>query len=492
LKTCDVLIVGGGVVGCAIARALSRFQLDTVLLEKEADVGFGASCRNSGVLHAGFNYAPGSLRAKLDVRGNAMMDRLCGELGVKMRRIGKLTVALNEEDIPRLRRLKEQGEANGVPGLELLDPEGMRRVQPGVEGRLALWSPSSAIVDPIGLTVGLAENALRNGVTFHLGEEVRAISPVRSGGFDVTTASGNRFSAQILVNSAGVGSDRVARMAGIGDYRIHPCRGEYYVLDKRLGKTLRTLVYPAPRPEGAGLGIHLTPTVDGNILVGPSAEYLSGGEDYACTATVMSNLREEGRALLPTLGMNDFIRNFAGIRAKQTGPDEGGAKDFVIENRETPAGFINILGIESPGLTSSPAIAEMVLSMIRQRLQPREKSNFLLRRAGHAFPPLSDLSPEDRADLVATNPGYGEIVCRCEQVSRQEIVDAAQNPLGARTLASIKYRTRAGMGRCQGGFCTPRIVRILREEFGWSLKDFCERGPSSPMFSGPLREEPER
>lgn len=486
-KRYDVIVIGAGVVGCAVARELSRYRLRIAVLEKDNDVGLGTSSRNSGVLHAGFNYRPGTLRARLDVEGNALMTNLCRELKVKIRRIGKLTVAKGKDEIVSLETLKEQGEANGVPGLEILDSGSMKKIQPGIQGVAALWSPTSAIICPYGLTLALADNAFRNGVAFHLGQEVVSISREASSFFSVATAYGDRFEAFVVINAAGLFSDAVARMVGIDSYRIYPCRGEYYILDKRLKGSLSTLLYPAPRRNDPGLGIHLTPTVDGNILIGPSAEYIDAHEDYACTTSVMHKLQIEGKRLLPQLSTSDFIRNFSGVRPKQSPPEEGGNRDFVIENREDIKGFINLIGIESPGLTSAPAIAIMVREMVRYHLALEANPSFEANRDGLEGR-FNELSVEERADLVITNPNYGEVICRCEQITKQEIIDAINNPIGARTLVGIKYRTRAMMGRCQGGFCMPRIVRLLKEEFGYRPEEFLLRGTASPLFVGSLRE----
>lgn len=486
-KAYDVLIIGAGVIGCAIARELSRYRLRVAVVEKDLDVGLGTSSRNSGVLHAGFNYRPGTLQARLDVEGNALMSGLCRDLKVKIRRIGKLTVARDASEIGALEALREQGEANGVPGLEIVDPRSMEKIQPGIRGAAALWSPTSAIICPYGLTTALADNAFRNGVHFHLGQEVVAIDREGPSPFQVSSRRGDRWEAKVLVNAAGLFADAVASMAGVVTYRLYPCRGEYYILDRRLGGSLSTLVYPAPRKNAPGLGIHLTPTVDGNILIGPSAEYVDAPEDYACTASVMARLQAEGRGLFPKLSTADFIGNFAGIRPKRTSPDEGGNRDFVIEDRRDVRGFINLVGIESPGLTSAPAIAVMVRGMVGRHLDLEENPSFTARREGLEGR-FSELPPEERSDLIASNGNYGEVICRCEQITRQEIIDAIGNPIGARTLVGIKYRSRAMMGRCQGGFCMPRIIRILKEEFGYDPKDFLLRGTASPLFVGSLRD----
>jgi len=504
----DVLIVGAGVVGCAIARELARYgkkvpdrpggdavrALRVGVLEKEPDVSFGTSSRNSAVLHSGINYAPGALRGALNVKGNAMMDELCAQLKVPIKRIGKLTVALTEPDLPGLHKQRAQGEANGVPGMELMDNAKMRTIQPGIEGVLGLWTPTSAIISSFGLTIALAENALANGVDFHLNCEVESVERGEDGTgpgegkiFRVRGSDGKTRTSRLLINAAGLHCDEVSAMAGIANVKIWACRGEYYVLDKRLDGSLKTLIYPVPGPNDPGLGIHLTPTVDGNILIGPSAAYIPGEdrEDYRATSDVMADLRREGLRLLPGLAASDFIRSFSGNRPKQTPPEKGGNADFVIEETSVP-GFIHLLGIESPGLTSSPAIAEMVRDMVAKHIPLEKRDDFIAERSGFVGT-FSDLPLEQRMDLIRTEPEYGEIICRCERITKKEIRQAIENPLGARTMASIKYRARAQMGRCQGGFCTPRIARMLRDEYGCAPEDFFIRG-GAPMFNGHVRE----
>ncbi len=481
----DVLIIGAGVVGNAIARELSRYRIRVAVIEKELDVGMGTSSRNSGVLHSGIHYQPGTLRARLNVLGNALMGELCSELKVKIEYIGKLTVAKDETDIETLNTLREQGEANGVQGLEMLTSDQMSKIQPGVKGIQALYSPSTGIICPYGLTIALAENAMANGVDFYLGHEALNISKTGQG-FQLTASTGKTFEAPVLINSAGLYSDRICKMVGITEYRIYPCRGEYLILDKRLEGSLSVLVYPAPRKGEAGLGIHLTNTVDGNILIGPSNEYIDGPDDYACTSDIMEKLAEEGHELLPGLTTSDFIRSFSGLRAKQTPQEVKGFKDFIVESRDDVPGFINLVGIESPGLTCSPAIALMVKDLVSDYLTLEKKASFMAERPGHAGY-FNELSPEEKGDLVAKNPDYGEIICRCEQITKKEILDAIQNPLGSKTIAGIKYRSRAMMGRCQAGFCLPRIVRILEKEFGYSPEDYLLKSVDSPLFMGHVR-----
>jgi glycerol-3-phosphate dehydrogenase len=497
-------------VGCAIARELSRFDLKLCVIEKEQDVALGTSCRNSGVLHSGINYEPGTKRASLSVRGNEMMDALCADLKVPMKRIGKLTVALSDGDLPGLSRQREQGWENGVSGMELLDSSGMSKIQPGVTGILGLWTPTSAIISPYGLTIALAENAGANGVRFILGSAVseiergngadfngggeneeRSVKKSLPGGFYcVTLDSGQKIRSSILINAAGLRADEISRMLPGADVpRVWPCRGEYFVLDRRLDGTLKTLIYPVPGPNDPGLGIHLTPTVDGNILIGPSAAYIpnEGRESYRVTAKIMPELRREGQRMLPELAASDFIRSFAGNRPKLTPPEKGGNSDFVIEEAAGFPGFIHLLGIESPGLTSAPAIAAEVRDLVGKRLDLRKKERFVSARNGFAGR-FTDLPEDERAEMARIEPEYAEIVCRCESITKKEVRDAIENPLGARGLSGVKYRSRAMMGRCQGGFCVPRIVRMLREEYGYRQEDFIMHGRGSRLFSGLLHE----
>jgi len=385
----DVLIIGAGVVGNAIARELSRYRLNVGVLEKELDVGMGTSSRNSGVLHSGIHYKPGTLRAKLNVQGNELMKGLCRDLKVKIQYLGKLTVARDPVDIETLEALKAQGETNGVPGLEMIDVDRMQQIQPGVGGIRALHSPTTGIICPYGLTIALADNARENGVNFHLGSEVTSILKTENG-FQVKTAEGGSFETKVLINAAGLYSDAICRMLGLTEYAIYPCRGEYLILDKRLNGSLSVLIYPAPGKGGAGLGIHLTNTVDGNILIGPSNEYVDTADDYACTADIIDQLKKEGRELLPAISTSDFIRGFSGLRPKQTPPSVKGFKEFVIEARKDIPGFINLVGIESPGLTCSPAIALMVLDMVGKTLSLKEKDDFVTERNGF---PGSSIDP---------------------------------------------------------------------------------------------------
>jgi len=474
----DFIIIGGGVVGCAIARELSKYKARTLLLERECDVAMGVSGRNSGVDHAGFYMIPKTLKAKLNVEGHRMLPSLCKELDVPYRRVGKLVVARSEDEIPYLEKLKTQGERNGVGGLRIIDRDEIRIFEPNINAISALYSPTSAILDPFQLTIGFAESALMNGVEIKLNTEVVEIE-TNENVFNVITNS-NSFKTRYLINSAGLYADTISKMAGVDKYRIYPCKGEYHVLDKRVGNLLNMLIYPVPPKDSGGLGIHLTPTIDGNIMLGPSAEYIGSAGDISNTRDVMEKLFNEARDLLPLITKKDFIRSFAGIRPKLTPPFGNEIADFVI--KEEYDGFINLVGIESPGLTAAPAIAVYVVNIIKSRENLKERGNFNpIRKSPVKF---SELSDEEKSILIRDNPDYGEVICRCETVTRKEIIDALNNPLGARSINSIKMRCRASMGRCQGSFCLPKIVEIMENEFNLGVNEINLFGEGSEMFVG--------
>ncbi len=479
----DVIIIGAGVIGSLAAKNLSRYNLKTAVLEKNCDAGFETSSRNSGVLHSGIHYKPGSLRAEMNVRGNAMMPRLCEELYVKHKYTGKLTVAYDDDDVHNLYRLKEQGEANGVPGLEVLDRGQMLKIQPGIGGIKALYSPTTGIISPYTLTIHAAEYAKINGTDFYFNSEVTGITHTE--GLFHITAGESKYISKILINAAGLHSAEICRMLNIFEYRIFPCRGEYYILDKKLKDSLQTLVYPVPGKNAAGLGIHLTSTVDGNILIGPSNEYVDRPDDYENTIDIMNLLIKEGHDLLPQLRMNDFIRSFSGIRPKQNPPEIGGFADFVIEKREDVPGFINLTGIESPGLTSAPAIAETVEKYVIELCSPAVKEN--QRGLDKKFTgQFTDQSDEIKDALIHQEKDYACIFCRCEQVTKKEVRDAVENPLGAVSLAGIKYRSRAMMGRCQGGFCLARITEMLVSDYGYNPEEIFLKNSGSAAYMGPV------
>ena len=520
----DILIIGAGGVGCAVARELSRYQLKVTVLEKECDVAAGTSGRNSAVVHAGFNNKPGSLMASLCVEGNEGFETLVRDLGIPYKKTGKILVAFDDEDMDILRRMAAQGEANGCKGIRLINADELHQHVPGVGGIGGMLSPETAIFDPFTYCVALAENALTNGVAFKFNSEVTSIERVCAASlaaetkavteidpeavadasekasapsyFLVTTSSGARYQAPILINCAGLFADHISEMAGVPGYHLYPCRGEYFILDKVAESLLPMPVYPAPKPGIGGLGVHLTPTIDGNIIIGPSAEYIDDNSDYACTAPVMDKLFSEAKMLLTALERKHIIGNYAGIRPKLAPPGEGGYHDFVIKEEETCPGLINLIGIESPGLTASVPIAKMVTDIVKDIAARHadcadkesaliEKPDFISTREAPIR--FRDLSEDEQAKLIKQDPEYGEIICRCQKVTKREIRNAIENPFGARSISAIKYRAWATTGRCNGGYCLTRIVDMLIHEYGVNPDEITYRGSGSELFSGEVK-----
>lgn len=507
----DVIIIGAGAVGCAVARELSRYQLSVAVLEKNHDVAGETTGRNSAVVHAGFNNRPGSRMACLCVKGNEGFEALCEELDVPYQKTGKVLLAFDEEDERTLERLLAQGRQNGCRGLEILRGQaaeqlakerGIERTfgQGGGRIRAVLWSPNTAITNPFLYCVALAENAQANGVQFFLNAEVTGIRKDAEQEFEVA-ACDELFRSRYLINCAGLQADRIARMAGVDKYSIYPCRGEYFILDK---SELSMPVYPAPRKGAGGLGVHLTPTIEGNIIIGPSAEYLESADDsksrsdYACTRLVMEQLMEEARQLMPEIAGLQPIGNYSGIRPKQAPPEEGGYHDFVICSEKEVPGLIDLVGIESPGLTASVPIAREVCRLVDEMERERRTGGAGgLAEEGFGLQLNPDFtgvrrgilrfreqSPERQAELIAEDPDYGEIICRCQKITKREIREAIENPLGARSISAIKYRAWATTGRCNGGYCLPKIAEILVQDYGMSPEEVCYRDPGSEMFTG--------
>jgi glycerol-3-phosphate dehydrogenase len=475
---CDVLVIGAGVIGCAIARELAKFKIETVILEKETDVGSGVSKGNSGVLHTGLYYPRGSLKAKLCVEGRLMFPELAKQLDVPYKLCGKHVIARTEEELEDLDALKAVGEGNGVRRLNIISGGELKKREPNLDALYALYSPVAGIVSPYLFTIALAENALNNGVKVHVNTEVSAIKRVNSG-YKVITNKGV-FHADIVVNSAGLFADKISAMIGIDNYKLYPCRGEYLILDKNCRDLINSMVYPVPPKIAGVLGVHLTPTLDGNILIGPSEEFITEREDTRTTKEKFRQLIEGAKSLLPCIPLNQVIYGFSAVRSKITSPEEKGSRDFVI--KEDVEDFINLIGMESPGLTSSPAIAKLVVRMVKEKMDLKEKTDFNPIRKRKT--PFSEASRTEQTFLIKGNPAYGEIICRCENVSKLEVLDALNNPISEKTISAVKYRTRAGMGRCNGGFCLPKIVEILKEEFGLSPEEIKLKNLDSSLFIG--------
>ena len=452
----DVAVIGAGVIGCAVARELSRRRAKILVLERESDVCEGTSKANSAIIHGGFDAKPGTLKAKYNVLGNAMMDRISAELDVPFSRIGALVVSRSEDGDETVRELLRRGEQNGVKDLRVLSGDEARRIEPGLSDDVtsALFCPSSGIVCPFELTLGFAENAAKNGVGFRLNSEVTAIR--REGDGFVVTASGKEIAARAVVNCAGVFSAKIREMIAEPDYSITPRRGEYLLLDKNAGGTVSHTVFGTP--SKAGKGVLVTPTVHGNLMVGPTADAIEDPDDTATTGAGLSRLKELSALNVKNIPYKLVITSFAGVRAT------GDTGDFIIREDGKIKNFFEAAAIESPGLSSAPAIGAAVAGMVSEALSLEENKDFDPIRRG--VPHLSHMSDGERSEYISKNPDYGQIICRCEGVSEGEILDAIRRPLGATTLDGVKRRVRAGMGRCQSGFCSPRVIAILSRELG--------------------------
>ena len=469
----DIIIIGAGVSGCAIARELSRYRADILVLDQEEDVCCGTSKANSAIVHAGFDAAHGTLMAKLNVQGSRMMPALARELDFAYDPCGSLVVCLSQADRPRLEALYQNGVANGVEGLRIVEREELLAMEPNLTDAAvaALWAPTGAIVCPFGLTFALAENAAQNGVRFQFDTAVTGVRAI-DGGWQVETSRGP-LQAKVVVNAAGVYADELHNMAAPGDpMRIIPRRGEYLLLDHAAGDHVRHTVFQLPGQYGKG--VLVTPTVHGNLLVGPTSV---DGADKEGTATTAAGLEEvcakAGRAV-KDLPMRQVITSFAGLRAHEV------RHDFFIG--QVAPGFVDCAGIESPGLSSAPAIGVMVAGIVAGILPLAPKPEFEPRRKGILDP--KTLSMEERAELIKKNPAYGQIICRCESITEGEILDAIHRVPGARSLDGVKRRTRAGMGRCQAGFCSPRVMEILARELGRPLAEITKAGGASRIIVG--------
>lgn len=487
----DVVIIGAGAVGCAAARVLSKYKLKTAVIEKEADLAFGTSGRNSGVVHAGFNNLPGTLKAEFCVKGSRGFEKLAEELGVPYKKTGKLVTGFSDKDREKLEELKHRGEANGVKGLEIIDASGIKKINPYVEGNFALWSPETAVFDPFEYTIALAEEAAANDAEFFFNSEVTDIHKTESGVFSVEVRKPGKgknpekevIGGKVIVNCAGLYSGEICRMAGIERYDIVPCRGEYHVFDKSASSVIDLPVYPVPDEEKGVLGVHLTPTTSGNLMAGPSAEFLEEKDDFSNDENVMKMLREGAGMLIPALKNSPVIRSFAGIRPKLLDREGKVSADFVIEESEECPGFIYLVGIESPGITASMPIAEYVSEMVKEALgeEPEKKE--------------ATVSRKDRfgADVISCEGGYsgtGKMICRCERVTEREILRAYDDivEIGAQpTVKGIKNRTGAFRGSCQGCFCTIDMTELLRKHRGLEIPELTYDGAGSEMFEGRLK-----
>jgi len=466
----DVIIVGGGVIGCGIARELARYQADILLLERGNDVSVGTSKANSGIVHGGFDAKPNTLKAKYNVRGNAMFDELSRELDFPFRRNGSMVLCFDETQLDGLTELYNRGIANGVKGMYIVKGnDEIKKLEPHVSDKAvgALVVPCGGIVSPYEMTVAYAENAAVNGVEFRFLSQVTDISK-ENGVFTVKCADGFCEKAKAVINAAGVYADTINNMVCATKLHITARKGDYVLMDKTCGYLADHTLFQLPTKMGKG--VLVTPTTHGNILVGPTATDVDDKDDVNTTADELNQAFTKASVTVPELSRRNIITQFSGLRAHLDGDD------FVIGESETE-GFYNVAGIESPGLSCAPAISLDIANMVADKLALSKKLHFEAKRKG--IPQFSRLSDIEREKLIDQNPLYGKIVCRCEVVTEGEIVDAIRRPVGAKDLDGVKRRTRAGMGRCQAGFCTPRIMEILSRELGCDMCDVTKCGGKS-------------
>ena len=469
----DVAIVGAGVVGSAIARELAKFKVSACVIEKDEDVCNGTSKANSAIVHAGFDAKPGRLKAKLNVRGNEMMDELSKELDFPFKRNGSLVVCTKDQDPALLDELVEKAKANGVE-VQILERDELIKMEPNLADDVvkALYAPTGAIVCPFHLTMALAENAADNGVEFFLNTEVTKIE--KKDDRYVISTDKDTIEAKTVVNAAGVYADKFNNMVSEHKLEIIARRGQYMLLDKDAGSHVSRTIFQLPSKMGKG--VLVTPTVHGNLLVGPTAEDIDDKEGVNTTAEGLGSLAATSAQSVKNVPMRQVITSFAGLRAHEVNGD------FVIGEAEDAPGFFNAAGIESPGLSSAPAIGEMVASQVAEKLGLEKNPNFNGKRKGILNP--ATLSIEERNELIKKQPAYGNIICRCEMVTEGEILDAIHRTLGARSLDGVKRRTRAGMGRCQAGFCSPKTMEILEREVPMSMFDVTKNGKDAKIVFG--------
>ena len=475
----DVAIIGCGVVGAAAAYRLARCRLRVLVLEAGNDVANATTKANSAILHAGYDPEPGTRMAALNVEGNRMALDICRRLDVPVRQTGSLVLAFAPEQLPHLQTLYERGLANGVPGLELLSGEAARALEPELSPQVcgALHAPTAAVVDPWGFALAMIETAVQNGVELRRSAPVTAIRPLPGGGFALATPQGT-VQARFVVNAAGVDADRVHALLEPVSWRTQPSRGEYYLLDKTEGGRVGRVIFQCPGPEGKG--VLVAPTVHGNLIVGPNAEPVTDRRDLGNTADGLAFVKARARQSVPGIRFGENIRNFSGIRAN-TDRD-----DFIIEWSRAYPGFLDLAGIKSPGLTSAPAIGKLAAELLAEAGLPlTEQPDFVDERHVVRF---RHASPEEKAALIAKDPRYGRVICRCETITEGEIVDAIHSPVPATTVNGVKRRCNAGMGRCQGGFCGPRVQAILARELGVSPTDILMDQAGSWVLCGETKQ----
>lgn len=457
----DVIVIGAGVMGAAVSRELSKYKLNIMVLDKENDVSNGTSKANSAIVHAGYDAKEGTLMAKYNVLGAGMYESLCKEIGAPYKNVGSYVLAFSEEERKHIEKLYQRGLTNGVPQMEILEKDEILRREPNINKNVvaALYAGSAGIVGPWEFTIKLLENAALNGTEVLVDAEVSNIEKLQDG-YKVILKDGRSFETKVVINAAGVYADKINDMVSKNHFDIHPRIGEYYVLDKVQGKLTNSVLFQCPTIMGKG--ILVTKTVHGNIMVGPTAEDVESKDYVGTTTHGLDDIRRQAEKTISGINYRDSIRNFTGIRA------ESSTGDFIIGEVSDAPNFFNIAGTKSPGLSSAPAIGVDVAKMVVEKLGAVKKEDFKQNKPQIHF---IELSPEEKAEVIKKDPRYGRIICRCESITEGEIVDVIHRMVGARTVDGVKKRCRPGTGRCQGGFCGPRVQEILARELGKELNE---------------------
>jgi glycerol-3-phosphate dehydrogenase len=467
----SIIVIGGGIIGTLIARELAKYELSVTLIEKEVDVGFGSTKANSGIIHAGYDDLPHTVKARLCVRGNTLWPSLSQQLRIPFTRIGSLVIATTIEDYASLDTLLERGIRNGVASLQLIDdPRILQDLEPHLtpHAQAALYAPTAGLTSPYEAAIAAAESAQANGVRLILGQPAQRIV-IKNGEVKGLHTPNGFWPADYIINAAGLYADTISALAGVSAFSITPVKGEYLLYDKQLANIVNHVLFPVPSLHSKGIVV--TQTVHGNLLLGPTATPLHQKGDLATTMSGRQEVLTEAHKLVPFLTQHrdQVITSFTGLRAVAD------TEDFIIAAYDDPYGFINVAGIKSPGLTAAPAIAQMTKTLL---------GDF----AGvlHEIPrPVTTALDDKTRILITNNSCFGHLICRCEHISEGEVIEAIHR--GASTLDGIKYRTRAGMGRCQGGFCTPHLIHLLAHETGMKVEAITKRGSSTHILSGPVK-----
>jgi glycerol-3-phosphate dehydrogenase len=472
----DVVIIGAGVAGACIARQLSAYKLDIALVDKEADVSFGTSKGNSGIIHGGFHHSQKYLKARLEIRGNLMFDRLSRELDFPFKRCGILVVALSEEEMKYISHLYEQGLENGAIGIEMCSRERMFELEPKLNPDTVggLHAPGGSVIEPYRFAFSVIESAQKNGVEVITNFELTR-SEWDGQAHKIEAADGRTIRSRYLINAAGLYADRVSAACGAEKFEITPRKGEYFLLDRATAAAPNRVLFPVPTKVSKGMLV--IPTAEGTVLLGPTADDIDDKEDLAVDEDNLQRIFEQSRRMVPVVSQNDVISLFAGLRPTLK------SGDFYIDISEKQQNFIQVAGIQSPGLTAAPAIGEYVKNLLKKAggelVEKPDYDPFVTK-----LPRIRDASPFEAAQLMEEDPAYGNVVCRCEEISEAEILAAIRR--GHTTLDGVKYFTRAGMGRCQGGFCTYKIIKLLMREKGMTHEEITKRGGDSRVLAGNL------